>query len=96
MGTYGPGDLLGILATLDGGARHFTAVAREATSAMLLDRRDFTAIVDSRPELNVHIKRDLCNEMRKITSITKRRSFSMSPPGYRVNSFPLSTSRDKR
>src|SRR5262249_55095163 len=44
-GIYGRGDILGIIPLLDGGGRVFTAVAREATCALCLDRREFNDVV---------------------------------------------------
>jgi CRP/FNR family transcriptional regulator, cyclic AMP receptor protein len=64
LSTYGPGNILGKLAMLDGGPHVVTAMAREASSALLLDRRDFMAIVASRTELYAHLYRHLCNDIR--------------------------------
>ena len=64
IATYGRGHVLGIIPVFDGGSRQFTAVAREASSGLLLDCREFKAVVASRPELMVHINRLLCNGIR--------------------------------
>lgn len=66
IATYGRGHVLGIIAVLDGGNRQFTAVAREASSGLLLDCREFKAVIASRPELTLHINRLLCNAVRAL------------------------------
>jgi CRP-like cAMP-binding protein len=62
--TFGPGKVVGKIAMLDGGPHFATAVAREASTALLLDRRDFMAIIASRAELCAHVFRHLCNDIR--------------------------------
>ena len=80
LATYGPGKLLGQIALLDGGPYFSTAVAREASSALLLDRRDFMAIIASRTELCAHINRHLCNDVRKFYEMIEASVF-LDVPG---------------
>jgi CRP/FNR family transcriptional regulator, cyclic AMP receptor protein len=63
-GTYGPGHLVGVVPVLDGGRRQFTAMAREPSSTLLLDHREFNVTVARRPELRMHINRYLCRGIR--------------------------------
>lgn len=66
LATYGRGHVLGIIPVLDGGSRQFTAIAREASSGMLLDCREFRAVIASRPELTTHINHFLCGGIRSL------------------------------
>jgi Cyclic nucleotide-binding domain len=72
------GDILGIIPVLDGGGRISAAVAREATCALCLDRREFNDIVADRPELRSHIIAVLCRGVRSLSHRTRGWSFSMS------------------
>jgi CRP/FNR family transcriptional regulator, cyclic AMP receptor protein len=72
---YGRGDILGVVPVLDGGRRQFTAVAREATCALCLDRREFNDVVASRPELRVHIIAYLCVGVRMLYARNERMIF---------------------
>lgn len=74
-GIFGRGDILGFFAVLDGGGRVFTAVAREPTSGLCLDRREFNDIVASRPELKDHIISLLCRGARSLYAALERRAF---------------------
>jgi CRP/FNR family transcriptional regulator, cyclic AMP receptor protein len=71
-GIYGRGDILGIVPLLDCEGRQFTAVAREATSALCLDRREFNDIVANRPELRGHIIAVLCRGIRLLYASYER------------------------
>lgn len=71
-GMYGRGDILGVVPVLDGGHRQFTALAREATSALCLDRRDFNDVVASRPELRAYIIAYLCRGVRGLYASHER------------------------
>jgi CRP/FNR family transcriptional regulator, cyclic AMP receptor protein len=80
LATFGPGKLFGQIAVLDGGPYFSTAVAREASSALLLDRRDFMAIIAGRTELCAHICRHLCNDIRKFHEMIEASVF-LDVPG---------------
>lgn len=71
-GMYGRGDILGVVPVLDGGRRQFTAVAREATAALCLDRREFNDVVASRPELRAYIIAYLCRGIRELYASHER------------------------
>lgn len=71
-GLYGRGDILGVVPSLDGGHRQYTAVAREATSAVCFDRWDFNEVVANRPELRVHVIAFLCRGVRMLYASHER------------------------
>jgi CRP-like cAMP-binding protein len=50
LAVLGPGDFFGDMALLDGGPRSASATALEETETLILDRGDFTAVLESRPQ----------------------------------------------
>ena len=53
-----------MLGVIDGGVRHVTAVALEASRTLFLSRSEFNAAVENRAELKARIISLLCREVR--------------------------------
>lgn len=60
----GPGEVLGEIAVIDGGDRSADARVTEPTTAMILTRPAFQAVIDEVPELYGAIARYLCAALR--------------------------------
>lgn len=61
----GPGDILGEIALLDGGARTAAAVVIEETRALQLFRKDFLPFVARHPKMALQIINVLCERLRR-------------------------------
>lgn len=74
----GPGDALGEIAALDGGARSADAVAAEPTSAFLLARRDVLAVIGQQPECLLALLTRLGGKLRAASEVAEERLLSMA------------------
>ena len=68
IATLGPGDFFGELALLDGAERSATAIAHQATTALVLRRHAFVQLVDTVPELRHELLAGLAAELRRLTN----------------------------
>jgi CRP-like cAMP-binding protein len=71
FGIMDPGEVCGEMALLAGGKRTATAVAIEATELLGLDRRDFLALLRSRPQLSVRLLEVLAERLRRISEFVE-------------------------
>ena len=67
IATLGPGDFFGELALLDGAERSATAIAHEATTALVLRRHAFGQLIDTVPALRHELLAGLVAELRRLT-----------------------------
>ena len=67
IATLGPGDFFGELALLDGAERSATAIAHEATTALVLRRDAFGQLIDTVPALRHELLAGLVAELRRLT-----------------------------
>jgi len=67
IATLGPGDFFGELALLDGAERSATAIAHEATTALVLRRDAFGHLIDTVPALRHELLAGLVTELRRLT-----------------------------
>jgi CRP-like cAMP-binding protein len=65
LAVLGPGDFFGDMALLDGGARSASATALEETNTLTLDRADFTAVLQSRPESAMAVLAAVAQRLRE-------------------------------
>jgi CRP-like cAMP-binding protein len=68
IATLGPGDFFGELALLDGEEHSATAMALEATEALVLRRDAFDRLVDEEPDLRRALFAGLVGELRRLTN----------------------------
>ena len=62
-----PGDHLGELAALDGGARSTSVYAQADSQLLRLDQADFLKLVDGIPQVRHRLMADLCALVRRLT-----------------------------
>ncbi len=74
----GPGDVLGEIAVLDGGARTTDAIAAEPTHAFQLARRDVLAVLAAHPEALMALLAKLCAKLRAASEMAEERLLSMT------------------
>ena len=67
IATLGPGDFFGELVLLDGAERSATAIAHEATTALVLRRDAFGQLIDTVPALRHELLAGLAAELRRLT-----------------------------
>ncbi len=67
IATLGAGDFFGELALLDGAERSATAIAHEATTALVLRRDAFGQLIDTVPALRHELLAGLVAELRRLT-----------------------------
>lgn len=67
IATLGPGDFFGELALLDGEEHSASAVALEATEALVLRRDAFERLIDEDPDLRRALFAGLAGELRRLT-----------------------------
>ena len=51
VASFGPGDYFGEMALLDGGPRHATVIARGPMDVLVLETREFWALLDAAPSI---------------------------------------------
>jgi CRP/FNR family transcriptional regulator, cyclic AMP receptor protein len=59
------GEIFGEIALLDGGNRTADAVAIEDSEIMLIERRDFVAVLRAHPEMAINLIEILCSRLRR-------------------------------
>ncbi|HLB26419.1 MAG TPA: Crp/Fnr family transcriptional regulator [Dehalococcoidia bacterium] len=65
LAVLGAGEFFGHLALLDGGARSASATALRETSALALDRSDFVALLQSRPQAAMAVLASVTQRLRE-------------------------------
>ena len=65
LAVLGAGDFFGDLALLDGGPRSASATALEETETLALDRADFTAVLQSRPQSAMAVLAAVAQRLRE-------------------------------
>lgn len=63
--TFGPGEILGEMALIDGEPRSADATAAEDTTCFLLSRSRFEAVANLRPDLGMAMARHLSTHLRR-------------------------------
>jgi CRP-like cAMP-binding protein len=69
VNTLGPGDYLGEIALVDGGARSATASAETAVRLLVLGTREFHSLLAEFPEIRVAVLRTLAARVRTLENI---------------------------
>jgi CRP/FNR family transcriptional regulator/CRP/FNR family cyclic AMP-dependent transcriptional regulator len=75
VNVYGPGDVFGELALLDGLPRSAGAVVMEKTVVHTLYREDFLQLLDASPRMAMSIIRDLVSRLRYTTALMEQQAF---------------------
>jgi CRP-like cAMP-binding protein len=69
LNVFGPGEYFGEIALLDGEGRTATAIARESSELLFLDRRHFMPFLARNPDVTTHIIRLLCRRLRRTNDL---------------------------
>jgi CRP-like cAMP-binding protein len=75
LNTFGPGDLLGEIALLDGKGRTATAVARAPSELLFIARRKFLPFIEERPAIALRMITLLCERLRRTTDMVEDSTF---------------------
>jgi CRP-like cAMP-binding protein len=79
IAVYGPGEIVGELALLDGEPRSADAIAREASRVFWLQREDFAAFLDSHPRAAMTMLASLSRRLRHTTRVVEAATFRDVP-----------------
>jgi CRP/FNR family transcriptional regulator, cyclic AMP receptor protein len=79
LNTFGPGELFGEIALLDGKGRTATIVAREPSELLFLGRSVFLPFLRDRHEAAVRIISFLCERLRRTTTLVEDSTFLSVP-----------------
>jgi CRP-like cAMP-binding protein len=71
LNVFRPGEFFGEIALLDGEGRSATAIAREPSELLFLDRRHFMPFLARSPEATDRIIRLLCKRLRRTTDLVE-------------------------
>jgi CRP-like cAMP-binding protein len=71
LNVFGPGEFFGEIALLDGEGRSATAIAREPSELLHLDRAHFMPFLARSPEATTRIIRLLCKRLRRTTDLVE-------------------------
>ena len=69
LNVFGPGEYFGEIALLDGEGRTATAIAREPSELLFLDRRHFMPFLARNPDVTTHIIQLLCRRLRRTNDL---------------------------
>jgi CRP-like cAMP-binding protein len=75
LNTFGPGDMFGEIAMLDGKGRTATIVAREASELLFLGRSVFLPFLRERHEAALRVISFLCERLRRTTTLVEDSTF---------------------
>lgn len=75
LNMFGPGEFFGEIALLDGKGRTATAVTREASELLFLNRAVFQPFLVQRPEATLRIIALLCGRLRRTTDLVEDSAF---------------------
>ena len=76
---YGPGEIFGELALLDGEPRSADAIAQDAARVFWLQREDFAAFLDSHPRAAMTMLGNLSRRLRHTTRVVQDATFRDVP-----------------
>ena len=79
INVYGPGEIFGELALLDGEPRSADAIAQEASRVFWLQRDDFVAFLDSHPRAAMTMLASLSRRLRHTTRVVQDATFRDVP-----------------
>jgi CRP-like cAMP-binding protein len=79
LNVYGPGEIFGELALLDGEPRSADAIAQEAARVFWLQREDFAAFLDSHPRAAMTMMASLSRRLRHTTRVVQDATFRDVP-----------------
>jgi CRP/FNR family cyclic AMP-dependent transcriptional regulator len=79
LNVYGPGEIFGELALLDGEPRSADAIAQDASRVFWLQRRDFVAFLDSHPRAAMTMLASLSRRLRHTTRVVQDATFRDVP-----------------
>jgi CRP/FNR family cyclic AMP-dependent transcriptional regulator len=71
LNVFGPGEYFGEIALLDGEGRSATAITREPSELLFLDRMHFMPFLARSPEATTRIIRLLCKRLRRTTDLVE-------------------------
>ncbi|HXQ59573.1 MAG TPA: Crp/Fnr family transcriptional regulator [Acidimicrobiales bacterium] len=66
---FGPGDFFGEVATLDGGPRTATVVARTDMDVLVLNRFEFETLVKSSPDVAHRMLKEMAHRLRRANAV---------------------------
>ena len=79
INVYGPGEIFGEMALLDGEPRSADAIAQEASRVFWLQREDFAAFLDSHPRAAMTMLASLSRRLRHTTRVVQDATFRDVP-----------------
>jgi CRP-like cAMP-binding protein len=79
LNTFGPGSFFGEIAFLDGRGRTASAVAREPTRLVFLERSVFLPFLQKRPDAALRMIAFLCERLRRTTQLVQDSAFLQVP-----------------
>ena len=79
INVYGPGEIFGELALLDGEPRSADAIAQDAARVFWLQRDDFSAFLDSHPRAAMTMLASLSRRLRHTTRVVQDATFRDVP-----------------
>lgn len=80
LNTFLPGTIFGEIAFLDGRGRTASAVAREPSRLVVLDRSVFLPFLEERPDAALRVIAFLCERLRRTTQLVQDSTFLQVPP----------------
>jgi CRP-like cAMP-binding protein len=80
LAVFGPGEVFGEIALIDGGERTADAFALEPTDVVVLNRRDFLPCLQRNPEACVKLLEIMCQRMRRTDEHVEDLSFLQLRP----------------
>lgn len=75
LNMFGPGECFGEIALLDGKGRTATAIAREPSELLFLNRAVFQPFLAQRPDATMRIIALLCSRLRRTTDLVEDSAF---------------------
>ena len=75
LNMFGPGEFFGEIALLDGKGRTATAIAREPSELLFLNRAVFQPFLVQRPDATLRIIALLCSRLRRTTDLVEDSAF---------------------
>lgn len=75
LNMFGPGEFFGEIALLDGKGRTATAIAREPSELLFLNRAVFQPFLAQRPDATMRIIALLCSRLRRTTDLVEDSAF---------------------
>ena len=79
LNQMGAGEVLGDLATLDGGARSADAIAASDVSGVILTRQTVLEFLADRPQLYFSLLQELCSKLRNLSDLYAAQALTEGP-----------------